>query len=109
MANELKNPTNHKQRERPMPAKKEQRQRDHNQGDANAVRQLIQRMLVLGFVVFDERLGHLIQPLSELPAVAVGHKLGAWIVQLLFFSPDINKNVHRSAANHSLFACFVGC
>lgn len=65
VANELKNPTNDKQGERPTPVKDKQRQRNHNHGNADAVRQLVQRMLMLGFIVFDKGFGHFIYLMSE--------------------------------------------
>jgi hypothetical protein len=58
VAEELKGPADNEQTERPAPAKKEQGQRDHNQRNADAVRQLVQPMLVPGFVVFDEGFRH---------------------------------------------------
>ena len=59
VANELKHPTDYEMHKRPTPVEEKKRQRDHNQGDADAVRQLVHRMLMLGFVVFDEGFGHL--------------------------------------------------
>lgn len=54
MANELKSPANDKHEQRPAPVEKEQRQRNYNHRYADAVRQLIERMLMLSFVIFDE-------------------------------------------------------
>ncbi len=58
MADKLKHPTDYEKPERPTPVEKEEWQRNDNHRDADAVRQLVERMLVLGFVVFDERFGH---------------------------------------------------
>ena len=58
MAQELQYPAGYEKGERPTPIEEKQRQRDNDQRNADAVRQLVQRMLVLCFVVFDEGLGH---------------------------------------------------
>lgn len=60
VADELENPADDKQPERPTPVEKKQRQRNHNQRNADGVRQLVERMLVLGLVVFDEGFRHLL-------------------------------------------------
>jgi len=65
VADQLQNPTDYEQRERPTPIEKKQRQRDRDHGYADAVHQLIERMLVFGFVVIDKRLGHLIDSTSS--------------------------------------------
>ena len=58
MANELKHPANDEQSQRPSPFEEEQRPRDRNHRDADDMTELVQRMLVLGFVIVDEGIGH---------------------------------------------------
>ncbi len=54
MPEKLKRPANQEQTERPPPIEEEERQRNDNQRNANTVRQFIERMPVLSFVVFDK-------------------------------------------------------
>ena len=51
VSHELQNPADNKQQQSPAPVEEEQRQRKHYERNANAVRQSIQRMLMLRFVV----------------------------------------------------------
>ena len=54
MAHELKHPANGEQRQRPSPPEEEQRPRDRNHRDADCMTELVQRVLMLGFVVVDQ-------------------------------------------------------
>jgi hypothetical protein len=63
MTYKLKYPTNYKKSESPPPAKEEQRQGYYDHRDANAMLQLVQGMLVLGFVALHERSSHYFLPL----------------------------------------------
>ena len=54
VSNELQNPAGDKQHEGPAPVKKEERQRDDDHRNADAVGETVQRMLVFGFVVSEE-------------------------------------------------------
>jgi len=54
MTNELQKPTTDEQRQGNAPVEKEKRPRNCDHRDAKRVTQLIQRVLMLGFVVFDE-------------------------------------------------------
>ena len=65
MSNELKDPAGNKQQQRPTPVQKEERQRDDNHRDADAVRQPVQRMLVLGFVISEKILRHKSLPIAD--------------------------------------------
>ena len=58
MSNELKYPTSYEERQRPAPIEKEKRQSDDNHRYANRVGEFVQRVAMFGFVVVDERLGH---------------------------------------------------
>ena len=60
VTNELKHPANQEQSERPTPFEEKQRQRNNNHGYADAVRKLVERMLVLCFVIFAEGFGHFV-------------------------------------------------
>ncbi len=50
VTDKLKEPTDHKQRERPAPPKKEQRPRDRDHRNPNHVAERVHRILMLGFV-----------------------------------------------------------
>lgn len=52
MTDKLQDPTDDKKRQRPAPVEKEQWERKHDHRNADAVRQFVQRMSMLGFVVF---------------------------------------------------------
>ena len=58
MPNELKDPAADEQRQRPAPVEKEEEPRNCNHRNADEVTQFVQRMLMLGFVIFDERFSH---------------------------------------------------
>jgi hypothetical protein len=83
MADKLKNPTNNKQQKRPAPVEEEERQGDNNHRNADAVRQPVQRMLMFRFVICEKILRHM----SELD--------------------NLDKNIHRATANHSLFTRLI--
>ena len=83
MTDKLENPANNKQQQRPAPVEEEERQRDDNHRNADAVRQPVHRVPMLGFVVSEKILRH---------------KLGV---------DHLDKNVHRAAANHSFFTRFI--
>jgi hypothetical protein len=51
---ELKNPPDDEERERPTPTEKEERQTHDDHRDADAMRQTIQRVRVLRLVIFHE-------------------------------------------------------
>jgi len=50
VTDKLKDPANHKQRERPAPIEKEQQPRDRDQRNPDHMAELVHRMLMLGFV-----------------------------------------------------------
>ena len=54
VSDELQYPARDEQPQRPTPVEKEERQRDDDERNADAVRQTVQRMLVFGFVVSEE-------------------------------------------------------
>jgi len=54
VSDKLKNPAGDEQRQGPAPAHQEERQRDDDQRNADAVGETVQRMPVFGFVVCDE-------------------------------------------------------
>ena len=58
MANKLQNPTADEQYQRPTPAKEKERPGDRDHRNADHVTELIQRVLMLRFVIVDERIGH---------------------------------------------------
>lgn len=58
MTHELQNPTDDEHRQRPAPVEEEQWQRQDDHRDADAVREPVHRMLVLGFVIGQEILRH---------------------------------------------------
>ena len=58
VAYELENPADDEQRERPPPVKEEDREAQDNHRDADAVRQPVQRMLMLLLVTLHERCRH---------------------------------------------------
>ena len=58
VTDKLKEPADHKQRERPAPLEKEQRPRDRDHRNPNRMAEPVQRMLMLGFVGVDERIRH---------------------------------------------------
>ena len=58
MPHKLQRPAGDLQRQRPTPVEEKQRQRDSNQRNADAMRESIQRMPVLRFVVFDKGVSH---------------------------------------------------
>jgi hypothetical protein len=51
MSDKLQHPAKNKENERPTPVEEKQWQRDNNHRYADAVRQLVKRMLMFGFVV----------------------------------------------------------
>src|SRR5215204_3660892 len=55
---ELEDPPHDEQPQRPAPVPEEERQAQDNHRDADGMRQLVQRVLVLRLVVFDERTRH---------------------------------------------------
>ena len=59
MTYELKGPAHQEKQKCPTPVEKKQWQRNNDQGNADAVRQLVERMPMFRFVVFDERFWHL--------------------------------------------------
>jgi hypothetical protein len=56
MTDELQNPTANEKRKRNSPIEEEKRPRNCNHRNAKRMTQFIQRVLVFGFVVFDERI-----------------------------------------------------
>lgn len=58
MADELKYPTNDEQSQRPTPTEEEHRQRHDNHRNPDRVRQTVERMPMLGFVVIERGLRH---------------------------------------------------
>jgi hypothetical protein len=58
VAEKLKCPADNEQCKRPAPVEEKQRQRNDDQWNANAVREFVQRMAVLGFVIVYERFRH---------------------------------------------------
>jgi hypothetical protein len=54
MPNELQNPPTDEERERDPPIEKEKRPRNRNHRNAQRMTKFVQRVLMLGFVVFDE-------------------------------------------------------
>ena len=58
VTDKLKEPTDHKQRERPAPLKKEQRPRNRDHRNPDRVTKPVQRMPMLGFIGIDERTSH---------------------------------------------------
>lgn len=60
VADELENPADDKERERPLPLdEEEERQGQDDHRDADAVREPVQRMLMLLFVILHERCRHI--------------------------------------------------
>src|SRR5438270_13472792 len=59
VSKKLKEPADDKERERPPPVEKEERQRDDDQRNAYAVREPVQRMPVLLFVILHKRCWHI--------------------------------------------------
>lgn len=111
MANKLKNPSEDEKRQCPAPTEKEKRQRNDDHRNADGVAQLINRMPVLRPIIFDERLGHVLFVSCQLSVVS-SHllKLSTVIYLLttdhgLLTTNDINKDIHRSTADHSFFTC----
>src|SRR6476646_4512165 len=58
VADKLKNPAGDKNRQRPAPAEEETRQTEHNHWNADRVAETVQRMLMFGFVVLNQRFRH---------------------------------------------------
>lgn len=89
MADKLKNPSGNKQQQSPAPIEEEEWQRDDNHRNAEAVRQAVQRMPVLGFVVSQKIVRHELWPVA------------GWQ------SNNLDKDIHRAAAYHSFFTRFI--
>jgi hypothetical protein len=103
MTDELEDPTNQKQPQRPAPLEKEQWQRNHNHRNADAVSQFVQAMLMLGFVVFNEALRHLGLTLS-----LITYHLSLVTCHLSLVTYHVYEDIHRPAADHSFLACLFG-
>ena len=64
MTYELQNPAADEKRQRNAPIEKEKRPRNRNHRNAKSVTQFVQWVLMLGFVVFDERIHELVNSKS---------------------------------------------
>jgi hypothetical protein len=69
VTDKLENPTDDEQREGPAPVEEKQWKRHDDHGNADAVREFIERMRMFRFVVFNKRFGHGIPP-SDQPLFA---------------------------------------
>src|ERR1044071_1690860 len=65
VTDELENPADDEERERPSPVEEEERQAQHNHRNADAVTELVQRMLMLLLVILHERRCRHIHLLSD--------------------------------------------
>jgi len=79
VSNKLEYPTDNEESERPAPVEKEQRQRDDNHRYADAVREPVQRVLMLGFVVGEKILRHKSLPIANF---RLPNEIGSWQLEI---------------------------
>ena len=112
MPDKLQNPSDNEYTQRPAPVEQKERQRQNDHWNADTVRQPVQWVLMFGFVVSYEILGHKITADFQLPIADLSTKPSSkGLTGIGNPQPSahyLNKNIHRPATNHTFFASLVG-
>ena len=103
VTNELEEPAGHKYDQRPAPTKKEQRPGNRNHRHPNHVTKLIDWVLMLRTIVVDE-IFHNEPGCHQLRS----QRESGWLIVRVVSLPDVDEDVHGTAAYHAFFAGFVG-